>query len=119
MNFVFDKDKVPDTPISSMTLFGVEVQSRYQKHDEYAVLVRLVSALPISLRNCISKIECDSKATWVLTVTMRLGLDHAVHTVPIGAVLDAMMVELIGGHNGINVGDTADFDARWLNDELR
>jgi hypothetical protein len=60
-----DTDKVPTTPVGSLTYLGVNLQSRYAKAHEYRDMMKIVDFLQAMLISdideLVSQIFCDSK----------------------------------------------------------
>jgi hypothetical protein len=96
-----DADKVATTALRGLTVGGVEISSRYFQAEEFEVMRAMILALPPQLRDLVTSIFCDSKATHSYSVMVRRWSAAAA----IGKWLDAAAASITGGHNGIDVRD--------------
>ena len=99
-----DTEKVATTSIRAVTERGVSITSRYNKADEYELMLTMVRSLSWPLRDQVKSIFCDSKAS-VFTVSLRIwNVDSAR---AIGRELEETVIACTGGHNGLFIA--ADF----------
>jgi hypothetical protein len=94
-----DDEKVATTSLKSLTVRGIELTSRYDKAHEYELMQRMVLKLPADSVNAIVSIFCDSKATNTYTVVLRNW--DAKTAGKVGAQLEATLLNMKSGHNGI------------------
>jgi hypothetical protein len=111
-----DTEKVATTSLQSVTARGIEITSRYNKVDEFELMVKMVNALPASLCKKIKSIWCDSKACQCFTVVLRAWNDNLAREV--GVKLQAALLNMRSGHNGIAVeAGTLDGPTIWIDPE--
>lgn len=104
-------DKVATTNFYNIGVGNVLVRSRYQKADEMETMREMLLTFPIALRGGVHELYCDSETKhryiayvrrWSPEQWMRrrhpMALDIAKH-------LANAAVEIVGGHNGIEVSD--------------
>jgi hypothetical protein len=99
-------EKVPTTTLKGLTVRGIELSSRYQKADEYEEMQRVVALLPYRAAGAVGSMFCDSTATHTYEVVLRFDAAHwnaDVAKYCIGKCLDAALVLVVGGHNGIMI----------------
>ena len=94
-------DEVPTTSMRDFVFEGVKIRSRYRKAHEYELVVEMIAALPAELRDFVQSIFCDSKATFVFSVTLRSWAKARAQE--IGQRLAEVALARNGGHNGIDV----------------
>jgi len=80
--------------------------SRYNQVDEYEEMQRVVLLLPAKVAACIRSMFCDSKATRCYDVVLRYDTrtwDANLARYCVGKRLEAALVVVVGGHNGISI----------------
>jgi hypothetical protein len=96
-----DDEKVATTLFKSLTVYGVKLNSRYEKANELELMRAFVLDLPAPLRLSVALIFCDSKCTNNFSVVLR---DWSVESAKlIGRTIEASALARNGGHNGISV----------------
>jgi hypothetical protein len=109
-------EKAATTPAAWAIIHGVEIYSRYQKHDEMVVLTKLISALPPDARCWVKEAWCDSKHTEAWHFEMKPEHDTADQARCVGRFLHGQLMALRGGHNDLTVGEHVQWGGDWAND---
>ena len=101
MKSEFADDKAATSFITGVLLYGVKLESRYDKLSEYRVMKAMVLAIPPDARSAVRLIECDSKAQCDYSIYLRYRSLQFLDTILTSASSAAIEVE--GGYNGITV----------------
>jgi len=110
-----DTDRVATTSIRQFKWRGVELVSRYDKHDELETMADMVDAVPSELHTAIQSVFCDSNA----------GCCYGVELNPCrpedARLIGYLMENASGGHNGISIhgvtnGSSFVMDPHWGDD---
>ncbi len=96
-----DDEKVATTSLKTLCVNGVTIESRYGKANEYQLLSEIIAGMSLLVCSSVVNVFCDSKATWVITVSLQHG--EAKHAKLIGDHFSREMLGRNGGHNGIFV----------------
>ena len=110
------RDAGPKVPYDELEHRGVLLQSRYSVAREFQAMKAVVDAMPDDVRQRVSTIWCDSKASAVYSVTVTLGMDRRGLADDICDCFRAAT----SGFNGIYVDHGSDqqvFDPEWPGDE--
>jgi hypothetical protein len=106
-------EKAATTPAEFAIVYGVEISSRYQKHDEMVTLTKLISALPYDVRCWIREAWCDSKHGHAWHFEMAPDHDNVPKARCVGKFMHDQIMALHGGHNDLTVGEHVHLGADW------
>jgi hypothetical protein len=98
-----DAERRPTTPAECVTVRGVDISSRYQKHDEILTMVKIILSLPVGV-GWIKAFWCDSKASASWIVELHEWADEVGHALELAPHFDRALKESRGGYNGLTVG---------------
>ena len=94
-------EKVPTTSLTSLTVRGVELTSRYNKAHKFEAMQLAVLART-SMAACIRSIWCDSESTACYTVVLRCSTWDARLALPFAECLGDAFLNIQGGFDFIN-----------------
>jgi hypothetical protein len=100
-----DTEKVATTSVKGVQVDGVALSSRYDKAEEYEVMVAMVDGVAPELRSKIASVFCDSKAQACYSVELRPCSRRQAEA--IAQHLGSAANRLQGGHNGIYLNGPA------------
>lgn len=109
-----DLERTATTSLKSFEAYGVSLSSRYNKAEEYQLMVRMLEDVPALLRRSVEAIYCDSKAPLCFTVYLQSG-DEEEGRVTAEHLASACSKDK-GGHNGMTVYGPEfgfDLDPEW------
>lgn len=106
---------IPRIPSPPETLFGIQITSGDNRHDDMTTLVSVVNALQREMQAAIESISCLSGSS-MFRIAVRSGFETPDLVRTIGKRVGQLLVEVHGGHDGIQVGNLS-IAPEWEDDE--